>query len=79
MANDGDRDWMFEVQDFITYCVSNERHVLHLFNVEPAALLPILKGSIRILFSVLIHYGVPDCVGLAGDAVSEPIDSQLDS
>ena len=34
VVNEGDRDWKFDVQDFIIYCVSNEAHVLIFYNVN---------------------------------------------
>ena len=70
VVNEGDRDWTFPAQDFITYCISSVEHVLHLFNVERDAHLPTLKGSGSIIFGVLIYYGDPACAGFTGDAIS---------
>ena len=69
MINKRDRDWTFPTQDFITHCISNIRHVLYLFKIEPDSCLQTLKGFGSLIFGVLIHYDDPDFAGPVGDAI----------
>ena len=64
-----DDNWTLPVQDFLTHCVANVGHVLHLFKIQTHALHPTCVDFGNIIFVMLIHYGFPEGDSLACGAV----------